>query len=198
MTFLREPRWKSYIVTTTSPILTPQQCDEVIRIGQNEPNKDASVGIGGPGDKKRPEVDKKKRIAKISWIPFKAARPMYSVIERWMLSTNNNHFGFDGMQINEAAQYTEYPKGGFYDWHVDIDLNMFAMPPIRKISMTLLLSDPKDFKGGDLKLMHLQKDTDLKRGHAIFFASFIFHRVMPITKGNRKSLVMWFGGTSFK
>ena len=38
----------------------------------------------------------------------------------------------------------------------------------------------------------------LKQGQAVFFASFIRHRVAPVTKGNRKSLVMWFGGTPFK
>ena len=72
------------------------------------------------------------------------------------------------------------------------------MPTVRKISMTLLLSDPKDFKGGELEILGNKKRVDLKRGHAIFFASFIRHRVKPVTKGNRKSLVMWFGGPPLK
>ena len=42
------------------------------------------------------------------------------------------------------------------------------------------------------------KVAKIKQGHAIFFASFIRHRVKPVIKGNRKSLVMWFGGTPFK
>jgi hypothetical protein len=37
-----------------------------------------------------------------------------------------------------------------------------------------------------------------KQGHAIFFASFIRHKAVAVKKGNRKSLVMWFGGPSFK
>ena len=37
-----------------------------------------------------------------------------------------------------------------------------------------------------------------KLGHAIFFASYIRHRVVPVTRGVRNSLVMWFGGTPFK
>ena len=44
------------------------------------------------------------------------------------------------MQITETAQYTEYPEGGFYEWHVDNDVNMKNEPPVRKISMTCLLS----------------------------------------------------------
>jgi len=64
--------------------------------------------------------------------------------------------------------------------------------------MTLLLSDRKDFKGGELEIIDSKKSTDLKQGYAMFFASFIRHRVTPIIKGNRKSLVMWFGGPSLK
>ena len=194
MNLLLEPRWKSYIVEATAPVLTPAQCDDMIKMGQSQPNKDAAVGVGKPGDTKRSGVNKKKRVTTISWIPFSVAKPFYSIIERWILNTNINHFDFDGIKITEQAQYTEYPKGGFYDWHMDSAMEMSDMPTVRKISMTLLLSDPKDFKGGELELLGSKKRIELKRGYAIFFASFIRHRVKPVTKGNRKSLVMWFGG----
>ncbi len=123
---------------------------------------------------------------------------MYKDIEKTMKKTNGNHFGFDGMQITEMAQYTEYPEGGFYDWHIDSDVNFQHEPVVRKISMTCLLSPDNEFEGGDLELMKEGKPTKLKQGHAIFFASFIRHRVTPVIRGNRKSLVMWFGGTPFK
>ena len=55
-----------------------------------------------------------------------------------------------------------------------------------------------EFEGGGLELMSDGKIARPKQGQAIFFASFIRHRVIPITKGTRKSLVMWFGGTPFK
>ena len=38
------------------------------------------------------------------------------------------------------------------------------------------------------------KCAKLKQGHAITFASFINHRVAPVTRGVRQSLVCWFGG----
>ena len=72
---------------------------------------------------------------------------MYKDIEKIMKTTNGNHFGFDGMTITEMAQYTEYPEGGFYDWHVDNDVNMKHEPPVRKISMTCLLSPESEFEG---------------------------------------------------
>ena len=193
---ITEPRWKSYIVETTTPVFTPEQCNKIIAAGRAEPRNDASVG----SDKgfKDGELNTKTRTSHISWIPFKKMTHMYKDIERMMKTTNGNHFGFDGMEINELAQYTEYPEGGFYDWHVDNDVNMQHEPPVRKISMTLLLSPESEFEGGDLELMSEGKIAKLKQGHAIFFASFIRHRVTPVIKGNRKSLVMWFGGTPFK
>ena len=193
---ITEPRWKSYIVETTQPIFTPEQCKMIIETGRAEPRNDAQVG-----NKKgitSGVIDTKTRTSHISWIPFSKMNDMYKDIEHIMKTTNGNHFGFDGMQITEMAQYTEYPEGGFYNWHVDNDVNCAHEPPVRKISMTCLLSHGSEFEGGDLELMTEGKIAKLKQGHAIFFASFIRHRVKPVIKGNRKSLVMWFGGTPFK
>ena len=193
---ITEPRWKSFIVETTAPIFTPEQCQMIIKSGREEPKQTAEIG-NEKGDKEG-VLDTETRTSHISWIPFKKMADMYKDIELIMKTTNGNHFGFDGMEINELAQYTEYPEGGFYEWHTDNDVNMQYEPPVRKISMTLLLSPESEFEGGDLELMSEGKIAKLKQGHAIFFASFIRHRVTPVIKGNRKSLVMWFGGTPFK
>ena len=193
---ITEPRWRSFIVETTSPVFTPEQCQLIINAGRAEPKKDAEVG-NGKGIKGG-VIDTKTRTSHISWIQFKKMPEMYKNIEKIMKATNGNHFGFDGMTITEQAQYTEYPEGGFYDWHVDNDVNMQHEPPVRKISMTCLLSPESEFEGGDLELMAENKIAKIKQGHAVFFASFIRHRVTPVIKGNRKSLVMWFGGTPFK
>ena len=193
---ITEPRWKSYIVETTRPLFTPEQCQMIINAGRSEPKINASVG----SDKgiKGGVIDTKTRTSHISWIPFKKMKEMYKDIEKIMKATNSKHFGFDGMQITEMAQYTEYPEGGFYEWHVDNDVNFQHEPPVRKISMTCLLSPENEFEGGDLELVKEGQRASLKQGHAIFFASFIRHRVSPVIRGNRKSLVMWFGGTPFK
>jgi PKHD-type hydroxylase len=192
---ITEPKWKSYIVETTTPVFTPQQCQLVINAGRAEPSQTAAVGsnLAGTGI-----VDTKTRTSHISWIPFNKMPEMYKTVERLMLKTNANHFGFENMQITEQAQYTEYPEGGFYDWHTDNNVMMAHEPPVRKISMTLLLSPESEFEGGGLELMDENKVARPKQGQAIFFASFIRHRVIPISRGVRKSLVMWFGGTPFK
>jgi PKHD-type hydroxylase len=193
---ITEPRWKAYIVETTTPIFTPEQCQDIINAGRSEPKHDAYVGTNK--GIRNGELNTKTRTSHISWIPFKKMQPMYKKIEQVMKTTNGNHFGFDGMQLTEYAQYTEYPEGGFYEWHVDNDMNCAHEPPVRKISMTCLLSPESEFEGGDLELMGEGKIAKLKQGHAIFFASFIRHRVKPVIRGRRQSLVMWFGGTPFK
>ena len=191
-----EPRWKSHIVQTNQPIFTPLQCKMVIEAGREEPRKNGEVGA--EKGKKEGVLDTEIRTSHISWIPFKKMPEMYKDIERTMLKTNNNHFGFEGMQITEMAQYTEYPEGGFYDWHVDNYDNCQHEPPVRKISMTCLLSPENEFEGGDLELIKEGQAVKLKQGQAAFFASFIRHRVAPVTKGVRRSLVMWFGGPPLK
>ena len=190
-----EPVWKSYIAETTEPIFTPRQCQMVIDKGMSLKSEDAKVGMGRkPGGGYDPD----KRITTISWIPFKEMPEMYRDIEKTMLQANNNHFGFEGMQITEPGQFTHYLTGGFYEWHMDNDVTGIKQPPVRKISMTLLLSDPSTFEGGELEFMSKGKTAKLKQGQAIFFASWLQHRVKPVTRGERKSLVMWFGGPSFK
>jgi len=194
---ITEPRWKSYIVETTTPIFTPEQCQMIIAAGRNEPKQTAQVGIN-KANKQGSGIDTKTRTSHISWIPFSKMNDMYKNIESIMKATNGNHFGFDGMQITEMAQYTEYSGGGFYEWHTDNDVHMAKEPPVRKISMTCLLSPENQFEGGDLELMSEGKAANIKQGHAVFFASFIRHRVKPVTRGIRQSLVMWFGGPPFK
>ena len=126
---ITEPRWKSYIVETTQPIFTPRQCQIIINAGRSEPRKDAQVG--NEKGIKGGTLDTKTRTSHISWIPFKKMNDMYKDIEKIMKQTNGNHFGFDEMQITEMAQYTEYPEGGFYDWHVDNEVKFKHEPPVR-------------------------------------------------------------------
>ena len=193
-----EPKWRSLLANTTGPIFTPSQCQDIINMGYKQNSQKGLVGHkveGKPGGK----YDTKSRTSTISWIPFSAMPDMYRVIERSMNQANGNHFGYEGMRLSEYAQFTEYLKGGFYDWHMDADLNGLAEGPVRKISMTILLSPPNEFKGGDLEFMAQgNKPPQLLQGQAIFFCSLVRHRVAKVTKGVRRSLVMWFGGPHFR
>ena len=191
---ITEPKWKSWIAHTTVPLFTPDQCRQIIECGRRQKPLQAKVGVNKPEG----GVDTKKRVTTISWIPFDEMAPMYNQVNLFIQKMNNNHFGFGDIQITENAQFTEYPEGGFYDWHMDCDVNMQHEPPVRKISMTCLLSPENQFNGGDLEIMSPGKQIKLEQGHAVCFASFLNHRVAPVTRGVRQSLVMWFGGEPFK
>ena len=191
-----EPKWKSLLATTVGPIFTSTQCQNIINIGRQQQTKEAKVEHEEHG---KGTHDPKTRVANISWIPFEAMPDMYRLIERSMLQANGNHFGYEGMRLTEVAQFTEYSKRGFYDWHTDAELNGRHEPPVRKISMTILLSNQSEFEGGNLEFMNEDTDTpQLIQGQAIFFCSLLRHRVAKVKKGVRRSLVMWFGGPPFK
>ena len=195
---ISEPNWKSYIAKTTGePVFTPEQCNKIIDTGRSQPKRTGKIGKKGSLTDTTIRTDT--RLSHISWIPFGMLEPMYRQLETVMHNTNKNHFGFDNMQLTEQAQYTEYSDGGFYNWHMDSGVSFESgIEPVRKISMSLLLNHENEFEGGELELCGEGNVAPLTQGHAIFFASFLNHRVKPVTKGVRKSLVVWFGGTPFK
>ena len=192
---------RSWINTSQKEIFDKAQCEDIIKMGNQYAQQDATVG----GTK---DIVEFKRVSKISWIPIEfnqqgQLHPMYQRLQHIVNNLNQTYFHFDDVNLTEPAQYTEYPEGGFYDWHIDCSVHD-QKEPMRKISMTLLLNDPSEFEGGELELLEANEtsvtDTQakLKQGQAIFFASFLRHRVRPVTRGIRKSLVLWFTGRYFK
>ena len=67
-----EPKWKSWIIQTTTPLFTPDQCRQIIECGRRQPPQQAQVGMGKPGG----GTDTEKRVTTISWIPFKEMEPI--------------------------------------------------------------------------------------------------------------------------
>ena len=187
---ITEPKWKSYVVETLGPIFTEKLCKEVIDLSRTLKKEQGKIKEAG-------EYDKKRRHSTISWIPFNKMQPMYDDLIHLIQKINRNHFGFNNLQITEEAQVSEYSKGQFYHWHTDSSIDMVKEPPVRKLSMTLLLNDPSKFEGGNLEIAG-KTLSPMKQGHAAIFASFLQHRVTPVTKGVRKSLVVWFSGEPFK
>ena len=189
---ITEPKWKSYIVETVEPIFTAKLCKEIIDLSSTLKKEQGKIYHQEVRD-----YDENRRHSTISWIPFNKMQPMYDDLIYLIQKINRNHFGFSNIQITEKAQVSEYSKGQFYHWHTDMPIDMDTEPPVRKLSMTLLLNDPSEFEGGNLEIAN-RTMTPMKRGHAAIFASFLQHQITPVTRGLRKSLVMWFGGTPFK
>jgi len=159
---------------------------------------DAKIGGGGDG-----VVDKEKRRTNISWMGVdKNNHHIWQKMTNAIWSANRQFFQFDLTGCYELAQlgtYTQYDQG-HYDWHTDTTLSA-SSSPYRKLSMSLLLSDPSEFEGGEFQVKYGNDDIKLveqKRGRAWFFPSWTLHRVTPVTRGIRRSLVLWVGGPGFK
>tara|TARA_R100001126_G_scaffold89373_1_gene58332 strand:+ start:89 stop:709 length:621 start_codon:yes stop_codon:yes gene_type:complete len=141
------------------------------------------------------------RSSKVKWLPkSEEFRGLYERIAQEIMIHNNQHFKFDLDCIREQIQYTEYhaEDKGQYDWHMDLGAGWASL---RKLSVTINLSDPKDYDGGVLEF-NLGGKTITQgskaKGAITVFPSYLLHRVSPVTRGTRKSLVLWVGGNQFR
>jgi PKHD-type hydroxylase len=121
-------------------------------------------------------------------------------------SINDNFYGFE-LNGYEKIQFTVYDSEdeGTYDWHMDTFLgkNANETEDTRKLTLILLLNESGiDFVGGDLLMnMGMEKNAlsvPLHKGRIVAFPSFLIHKVTPVLRGMRKSLVIWVEGPKFK
>jgi PKHD-type hydroxylase len=170
---------------------TPEECQQIIDYAKQFHKKDARL------DNKN-ELDLKTRESKIVWIsPDLETEWVHRRLTNIITKLNEDYFRFNLFGFMESLQFTEYnAPSGHYSKHVD---SVFD-GPVRKLSLTIQLSAPKDYEGGELQI-HLN-DTPInmkkEQGTLIAFPSFTLHEVTPITKGKRYSLVGWITGNSFK
>ena len=140
------------------------------------------------------------RKSRIKWIPHNDKfLDIYNKILIEIHRANSKYYRFNLKNLTEPIQYTEYHGGdkGHYDWHIDIGNESSSH---RKISITLQLSSPEEYEGGELefKIDGNVQTTPKELGLITIFPSYFLHRVKPVTKGIRRSLVLWVGGCSFK
>tara|TARA_R100000935_G_C2738374_1_gene124862 strand:- start:44 stop:619 length:576 start_codon:yes stop_codon:yes gene_type:complete len=173
-------------------------CDKVLSLANHK--KEATVSNN----------DTTKRKSNITWLN-----------ESWINETlkpyidkANQDTGWNlQWDYTEKAQLTEYGKGQYYKWHIDQLAEPYGekygkdwQGKIRKLSVTVSLSDPEDYEGGRLEFYTsnpfeqkiISCDQILDKGSLVIFPSYIWHQVTPITKGNRKSLVLWNLGYPYK
>ena len=179
--------------------------------------QDSRVGDGNYGT-----VDKDKRNAKNAWVPTShwTAGFLWHYVER----ANRENFLYDLTNIDgESLQYTVYGEGEYYGWHNDAGIASYYKPMsagnrenaeitaadfinescerVRKLSFSLLLSDPDTYEGGNLQFLDEAGKSYIaprQRGTIILFDSRAQHRVQKVTKGVRKSIVGWTVGPRWK
>ena len=183
---------------TWSEAFTKGDLDLIEIIGDSLPFNNAGVVDGV--DKVR--TDNSLRNSITSWIPNnKDTNWLYEKISFYLRRINGEYYRFDVDGMYEQLQYTVYEseKSAFYNWHQDIGVYS-TLSVTRKLSMSILLTDPTTFEGGDLEIWGSSGIMPAPReyGQIIVFPSYLLHRVTPVTKGIRKSLVIWFGGPAFR
>lgn len=149
---------------------------------------------GTPQDKSKLEDYRK---SKVSWLnPDRNTHWLFRRFSDVCSDVNQKAFKYD-LDGFESFQYTLYEKDDHYDWHIDYELS--CRKYLRKISATIMVSSPEEYSGGDFEIitagnLNDKKVLKLNRGDVVFFASWMPHRVAPVTYGKRKSLVAWVMG----
>tara|TARA_R100001244_G_scaffold6918_2_gene9202 strand:- start:832 stop:1467 length:636 start_codon:yes stop_codon:yes gene_type:complete len=198
--------------------LTPRFCDEVIKYALGK--KEAMGRTGGFDKKELSKEDikniQRKRRSDLVWLDDTW---IYKELHPYIHQANKNAgWNFD-WDYSEPCQFTKYKLNQYYDWHADSYDKPFKDPnkknrygKIRKLSVTCQLTDGSEYSGGEVEFdfrnydphlreeaKHLRKAKEiLPKGSIIVFPSFVWHRVKPITKGTRYSLVIWNLGHPFK
>lgn len=184
--------------------LSDKFCNEVVAYGNQQREEIGFVGNINKSnfktlDKKTKKFFNQKRISNVAWLddPWVMRQVLPFVYE----ANKNAGWNFQ-LEGSETAQFTKYKLNQFYDWHCDENIEPYKNGTIRKLSVTCSLSDPNDYEGGRLQFDYRNEDKlskknfitceeILPKGSIVVFPSFIWHRVMPVTKGTRYSLVIW-------
>jgi PKHD-type hydroxylase len=142
------------------------------------------------------------RKSNVFWIPKTAQYDgLHQKVMELVGKCNKEFFNFDISVLHEKLQFTEYDSSyqGHYDWHFDV-----GGSPVhcgRKLSVSVQLSDPSAYEGGELQFSLDAGRTvvaEKGKGTMIIFPSYLQHRVTPVTKGTRYSLVTWITGPPFR
>lgn len=148
------------------------------------------------------ENDTTYRISENFWIPKNDSKYKW-IYDRLLkyIGMANNTYKFDLSMLHDDIQVAIYKseKNGNYSWHDDMITNT-NFNTTRKLSLSVQLSDENEYEGGELEIVTSPNNfiASKKIGTIIIFPSFLIHRVKPVTKGNRISLVLWIDGPPFK
>jgi PKHD-type hydroxylase len=169
--------------------------DEIKYIIDQVPDDKLNMARIGHG-----EADEVLRATQVYWLPkTDQFSHVYYKIAELANSANTDYFRFKLKAFREQIQYTVYKDSfkGHYTWHMDLGIHYTN----RKLSIIVQLSDPSEYEGGELQIWTDKSEPitiEKEKGTVIIFPSYLLHRVKPVTKGTRRSLVTWIDGPVFK
>lgn len=182
-------------VISQEALFTPEECARIISENSQDDWLDSSVNKGSKDDTetKRDEIRNSQNI----WIEPSEKNIWLFDKMLAIITAANKMYQFD-IDYFEQFQLAKYEEGEYFNWHVDLGPQQMGN---RKLSITVQLTAPEDYEGGDLILDidHMEDDDGFhatrELGSVTVFPSFMKHRVDTVTKGTRYSLVVWCSGT---
>lgn len=190
------PKWEDFVIWRGG--FSPEECDMIIQEGELSEFKKAGLGYGDNS-----HTNLAYRDTDIVWIEPKPET-------YWLFDRMNDicaRINFDKFQMQiekfDGFQYSKYTVDGHFDWHTDVIPEPRYNKHFRKITLILMLSDETDYEGGELEIctggnFETAQSMKLKRGDIVAMYSFTPHKVAPVTKGNRMTLVTWALGEKLK
>lgn len=187
---LKSDKVENYAYWTQA--FTPEECRTIIDIAKSQKLEKAKVDL---------QLSERVEIRE-SNIVFLDTKDMPWVFERLgfiVNDLNSQYFNFDLWGFAEGLQFTEYnAPGGKYDSHIDKMYDGL----IRKLSVVVQLTDPSEYDDGELHLLYRgERSPEImskQQGDLFAFPSYTLHKVTPVTRGTRHSLVGWITGKPFK
>ncbi len=180
-------------------VFSKEQCEEIVDSIYKLPEPEQYGGVLS----KNP-LDLEYRRNKIKWVDankYTQFKPLVNELWEFINVVNEQVFEVD-VNLLGPLQFTEYVASEFSEYKSHKDITWLSRSTHRKISLVLQLTDSNDYDGGDLILEDAYEKPDLsvirKQGSLIAFSSYVMHKVTPVTRGKRNSIVAWFEGPHFR
>lgn len=170
---------------------SPEEVEKIIDLEELQNFNKGKVGNN------EGQLDSKVRDSDISWLSrTRESEWLFFKFHDLVGEVNHDCFMYD-IDGFESFQYTRYKKSQHYSWHFDAFTQYTTWE--RKISAVIVLTEPNKYEGGELQVVtngNIEQPMTFKppAGSVVFFASWMPHRVAPVQKGVRKSLVAWIMG----
>jgi PKHD-type hydroxylase len=179
---------------------TPEQCNKILEDGLKIPAEDAKLGVADMSD----YINDDYRKSKIRFI--QSNNPdftwLFDELQKIGMQANRDWFNFHitNLSFIQLAEYDESYQGEYKKHHDVFWINNDTYH--RKLTCVIQLTDPDEYEGGDFEMYDLYQYPDREeirtQGTAIFLPSFIPHAALPVTKGRRYSLSIWFEGNKWQ
>lgn len=173
-------------------LFLPHEIERINALWSDSESVGAVMSSGGP------EYKQELRKSDVHFIHHNEdSRWIYDKLAGVVLQCNAQYFGFDLSGFEESLQLAKYGVDDYFQWHMDFGPNEISH---RKLSVTVQLTDPDEYEGGDLlfRINDREEKAPRTRGTVVVFPSFIHHKVTSVTRGQRRSIVAWAAGRPFR